>query len=195
MHIEELANKGKLSFKYQKINDINIREKYNKKTNKGLKFIFDVRANYSDFMFINNFIDQEFVDKYKLFVVGRRLNSEKGVWEYYVKSRDAEEYKKMLIDSLYHPPHITVDETKMKNNELYLNHHFEGKPLVQEYIHNTMLGIEYLYGNCVHLETSEIVEKHKNAALMGIKFDYTQKPEYKRVLYTIKNKGLSKKFL
>ena len=195
MHIEELANKGKLSYNYQKINDINLREKYNQKTNSGLKYIFDIRDNYSDFMFINSFVDQEFVDKYKLYVVGRRLNPGKGVFEYYVKSKNAEDYKKMLIDSLYHPPHITVEESKIKNNELYLNHHFEGKPLVQEYIHNTMIGIEYLYGNSVHLETSEIAKKHDDTAWNRTRFDNRSEPEYKRVLYTIKNKGLSKKFL
>ncbi len=195
MYIEDLVNKGKISYEYQRIKDIDQRKIFDKNTGDGLGFIFDVRENYSDFMFINSFVDQDFVDKYNLFVVGRRLNMPKGVWEYYIKSRDAEEYKKMLIDSLYHPPHITVDSSKMKENELYLNHRFEGKALVEEYIHNTMLGIEYLWGGSVHLETSKIDEEgmKKYAEKMAAGEDF--EPEFKRVLYTMKNRELSKKFI
>ena len=62
------------------------------------------------------------------------------VWEYYVKSRKAEDYRQMLLDSLYHPPAITIDPAEDAGGTLYLDHHFEGKPLVREFIANTMLG-------------------------------------------------------
>jgi len=48
-----------------------------------------------------------------------------------------------------------VDEEKTKDGLLYLRHVYEGKPLVREYIANTMLGIEYLWGGTVQLETTE----------------------------------------
>jgi len=44
---------------------------------------------------------------------------------------------------------------KGAENTLYLFHRFEGKQLVKEYIANTMMAIEYLWGGPVHLETSE----------------------------------------
>jgi stage V sporulation protein R len=78
------------------------------------------------------------------------------VWEFYVKSRKAEDYRKMLLDTLYHPPHIEVELEKGKNKTLYLVHRFEEKPLVKEFIANTMMGIEYLWGGPVQLETSEV---------------------------------------
>ena len=40
----------------------------------GLRHVFEVRENFSDFMFINTFVDQDFIDRHRLFVVGRRLN-------------------------------------------------------------------------------------------------------------------------
>ena len=40
----------------------------------------------------------------------------------------------MLLDSLYHPPVITVDKTGLKAPVSV--HHFEGKQLIQEYIAN-----------------------------------------------------------
>ena len=190
MYIEELADKGKISYEFEKIKDVDERKRYDKGTGKGLNYLFYIRENYCDFTFVNDFIDQDFVNKYNLFVVGRRLNSTKGVWEYYVKSRDAHKYKKMLVDSLYHPPNITVEESKVEKNELYLYHHFEGRPLVKEYIENTMLGIEYLWGEAVHLETREIDEKVVQSRGDKKNVNEDIKPEYRSVLYTMKEREI-----
>ena len=109
----------------------------------------------NDFTFINRFVDQEFLDHYKLFVTGKRLNRERMTWQYYIKSKKANDYKNMVINTLYHPPVIHVDEEKTKDGVLYLVHEFEGKPLKTDYIENTMIGIEFLWGGPIYLETSE----------------------------------------
>jgi stage V sporulation protein R len=126
-----------------------------------MDFIFDVRENLNDFTFINNYVDQDFVDRYKLFVAGKRPNIERGVWEYYVKSRKAGDYRQMILNSLYHPPFIKVDAEKSKGGTLYLNHRFEEKPLVKEFIANTLLGVGYLWGGPVKLETTELVQDQR----------------------------------
>jgi stage V sporulation protein R len=69
----------------------------------------------------------------------------------------------MMILRPYHPPHMEVDESKSQDGCLYLDHHFEGKPLVKEFIHNTMLGIGYLWGGPVKLETAELAEEEREA--------------------------------
>ena len=115
------------------------------------------------------------------------------------KSRKADDYKEMLREQLYHPPSIEVDQNKSDNGELYLNHHFEGKPLVTEFISNTMMGIEYLWGAPVQLETSEIVQSAQESRRYG--GSAPEKPEdkknikWKRVLYTMKDRKLTKKDL
>jgi len=164
------------------------REKFDAETGQGQDFIFKIRENLSDFLFVNTFVDQDFVTRNRLFVAGRRLNKAKMVWEFYVKSRKVEDYRKMLLDTLYHPPYIEIDPEKGKNNTLYLVHRFEGKPLVKEFIANTMMGIEYLWGSPVQLETSEVVSTSPPK-------EETKEPEIKwqRVLYTIDNRKLSKK--
>lgn len=191
-YLEELANRGKYSFDFRKIQDADEREWFDAETGQGRDFIFNIRENLNDFMFINTFVDQDFVSRHDLFVVGRRLNEAKMVYEYYVKSRKAEDYKQMLLDALYHPPHITVDPEKNENNTLYLVHQFEGKPLVQDYIANTMMGIEYLWGGQVKLETHEV-------ASMGPTTDAAdaKPPEiiWQKVLYTMKNRRLAKRKL
>jgi len=199
-YIEELADKGKLDYKFQRIADDVARRNFDAKTGKGKAFIFFLRENYSDFLFINTFLDQDFVDRHKLFVAGKRLNRQRMVWEYYVKSRKAEDYKQMVLDSLYHPPVIIINKEKSVNGVLYLDHLFEGKPLYKDFIPNTLMGIEYLWGGPVKLETTEVLETPKPSkptlAFQPPKNDQ-EKVEYqfRRVLYTMENRKVSKKNL
>jgi stage V sporulation protein R len=80
-------------------------------------------------------------------------------------------------------------------------HHFEEKPLVSEFIANTMLGIEYLWGGPVQIETSEILSRPSSqgqnsfpGSLTPMKEEDTE-PEVKwqRVLYTMEKRKISKK--
>ena len=203
-HIEELGETGKISHEFQKIADADQRKKFQQGPGLGREWVFKVRENYSDFTFINSFVDQDFVDRHRLFVAGRRLNPRKRVWEYYVKSRRAEDYRNMLLDSLYHPPAIEIVESKTDDKVLYLRHRFEGKPLVKEYIANTMLGMEFLWGAPVKLETSELIMPEKEVT--GLAAFYAafatdplrssdKEPEYRRVLYTMENRKLSRVML
>jgi len=95
-YVEELANKGKLNFYFQKNKNLIFRNEYNESLNKGKEAIFNLRENFNDFTLINTFVDQDFVDKHGLFVAGKRLNIQRQTYEYYVKSRKAKDYKNML---------------------------------------------------------------------------------------------------
>jgi stage V sporulation protein R len=200
-YIEEIADKGKYSIDFKRLHDAEEREQFDTHTGQGQDFIFKVRENLCDFMFVNSFVEQDFVTRHKLFVAGKRLNTAKMVWEYYVKSRKAEDYRQMLIDSLYHPPYIDIDMEKSVNNTLYLMHHFEEKPLVSEFIANTMLGIEYLWGGPVQLETSEVLSRPSSqtqisfsGALTPVKEESAESEvKWQRVLYTMEKRKLSKK--
>ena len=185
-HVEELANKGKISYDFQKIENTEEREIYNKKTQKGKEAIFNLRKNFSDFMLLNTFVDQDFINRHDLFVVGKRVNEEKGVYEYYIKSRRAEDYKNMMLDSLYHPPLIKVDIQKTTDDVLYLTHIFEGKQIYKPYIPEVLLGLEYLWGGEVRLETTEIVREKSE------KEEESSGTIFRKVLYTMKDKKIEK---
>jgi stage V sporulation protein R len=205
--LEEMADKGKYSFQFRKLLDASERDKYDKGDRewRGRDFIFKIRETLSDFSFINTFVDQDFVNKNKLFVAGRRLNRQKQVWEYFVKSRKAEDYRQMIIDGLYHPPAIRIDTEKSTDGDLYLNHVFEGYPLVKDFIPNTMLGIEFLWGGPVKLETSEaaaVTEPVRPPVVMIPGMPLQPQPEredyevkWQRVLYTMEDRNLSKTIL
>ena len=200
-YLEEMADKGRYSIEFQRLSDAECRKNFDRKTGQGRDFIFRIRENFCDFTFINTFIDQDFVSRNNLFVAGKRLNESKMTWEYYVKSKDAEAYRQMLLDSLYHPPHIEIDQNKGADDTLYLIHSFEGKPLVEEFINNTMMGIEYLWGGPVQLETSQVEAisppPKKNGLTAGTspRQEKIKEPDtkWRRVLYTMKDRKLSKK--
>ncbi len=198
-YIEELGDRGKYSREYQKYSSIREREAFDAKEGKGGELIFDIRRNMCDYLFIDTFVDQEFVTKHDLFVAGKRLNQNRMTWEYYVKSRKAEDYRKMLQDSMYHPPFITVDPDRNANNVLYLYHHFEGKPLIAEFISNVLLGLEFLWGGPVQLETSEVDRGPRSGGMGHIsrrsENGDTREIRWQRVLYTMKEKKLSRKVL
>lgn len=190
--IEEAADKGKLTFQFARIKDAAARESYDAATGKGREFIFHLREHFCDFLFINTFVDQEFVNRHKLFAAGKRLNRERMSWEYYVKSRNAGEYRQMLLDLLYHPPCIIIDREKSAEGTIYLVHRFEEKPLVQDYIANTMLGIEFLWGGKVRLETSEVVAPPPQEGYGAAEEAMAEEVTWQRVLYTMENRKLMK---
>lgn len=190
-NLEEMADRGCYSFDFRRLTNAEERKKFNRHTGIGRDFIFKVRENFCDFTFINQFVDQDFVDKNNLFVVGQRLNKERMTWQYYVRSRKSQDYRNMLFASLYHPPVVEIDPEKSTDGCLYLNHRHEGKPLVNEYIPNTMLGLEYLWGSPIKLETNEAEVK------AGSETDAEQGPQvsWKRVVYTMKDRQFSREVL
>jgi stage V sporulation protein R len=196
-YIEEMVDKGQLSWEFQRLADAETRKHFDTKTGQGRDFIFHIRQNYSDFTFINQFVNQDFITRNKLFVAGKRLNEAKMVWEYYVKSRNAEDYRQMLMAQLYHPPHIVIDHEKSKKaNTLYLVHRFEEKPLLNEFIPNTLLGIEFLWGGPVELETHEVkATKGPSDRLGAGKKQVPQEIKWQRVVYTMRDRKLSRRLL
>ncbi len=193
-YIEELADKGKLTRSFQRIKNARERKNYNQRTGEGKKHLFYIRENFSDSMLLNYLTEkefQDFVNKYKLFVVGKRLDwsnrSGNMVWKYFIKSKKGEDYRKMLKDSLYHPPYITVDKTK-SDGGLHLFHHFEGRQLVISHIRHVLAAIDYLWngpkgGAPIRLTTIqfEIDKRDQEKKLWDPDF----KPKYKkkRVVY------------
>ena len=192
--LKDVGDAGKTGYDFHRLSDANARKKFDLKVGQGDELLFKVRSNYCDYLFIKDFVDQDFTNRFDLFVTGKRLDPQRMVWQYYVKSRDAVQYRDMVLASLYHPPHIEVAPERGENGTLYLVHHFEGKQLVQEYIANTMVGIEFLWGAPVQLETSEaVVEAQRGGA--GREGGEEAEITWQRVVYTMKDKHLHRQTL
>jgi stage V sporulation protein R len=202
-HIHDMAEKGRCSFAFHRLTDAWDRKQFDAGTGRGREALFSIRENLDDFLFINTFVDQDFVDGFRLFIAGRRLNQAKTAWEIYVKSRSAQDYRAMLLASLYHPPCIDIDRQKFESGNLYLAHRFEGKPLVREFIANTMLGIEFMWGKPVRLETSEALAAgpaERSGPAPGMRPPLNeegarQEMKWQRVLYTMNERRLTREVL
>jgi stage V sporulation protein R len=204
-YIGDLADKGRISYDFERTRDIEKRRHYNRgapgdagggtgsgarggASGGGTDYLFKLREEHCDFTLVNTFLDQDFVNRYKLFTVEKVLNADRKTWQYIVKSRKAADYKQMIIDSLWHPPYITVDASRTDENWLYLDHRDEGKPLIAEYIPNTMLGVEFLWGGGVKLETTDMhYEKQAEGGSPSL--------VKKRILYSMRDKRLEKREL
>lgn len=201
-HIKEMEDRGCYSFDYVRLADEVEKKRYNRSKKSGNDYIFKIRENLNDFTFINQFIDQEFLSQHKLFVTGKRFNQARMSWEFYIKSKNARDYKEMIINTLYHPPDIRVDKEKTDKGILYLTHGFEEKPLKQDFIENTMMGIEFLWGGPVHLETSEPTNAGPapsinfwDPASPAAPKPEPKKIQWKRVRYVMENRKLHKREL
>ncbi|MBU1564384.1 MAG: SpoVR family protein [Proteobacteria bacterium] len=188
--LEDQADKGKMTFDYRRIADYHDKKMYNKNTGRGKEFIFSIRENFCDSMFVNSYIDQEFVDLHRLFVADKRLNKERMTWEYYVKSRKAEQYKAMVADSLYHPPAININIDD--DNALILNHVFEDKPLYRDYIEGALMGIEFLWGGKTCLYTFEPEPVKKDPRQTGKEEHPHREIKWRRIRYTMKERKMTR---
>ena len=103
-YVCDLAEKGKISYEYERLHKIEDRKSYNKKTGSGLDFIFKLREEYCDFTLINQFCDQEFMNRYKLFTVEKRLNQAHQSWEYFIKSKKSGRLQKDAHGQPVAPP-------------------------------------------------------------------------------------------
>ncbi len=202
--IEEMADKGKLSPGYQRLAGYKERELFDRKTGKGQEFLFKARENLSDVGLITLLTPedfQDFVTRNDLFVAGVRFNPERMTQQIYVKSRNGEDYRKMLLDTLYHPPAYTIDEKRASGGELYINHRFEGRPLITRWIPGALLKVERLWGRPVKLETTEIVaEKGQTQNAYALLWGGNGAPRQikkikRRVLYTCKDGKIAKAVL
>jgi stage V sporulation protein R len=191
-----LAKRGKISREYQLLQDIEARDVFDKNLGEGIGYqaLFEARRSMNDSTFVNFLSDddfQDFVDRYRLFVAGRRINIDRGVVEYFVKSRNGKDYRKMLNDSLYHPPHIEIIED-YDDTELYLYHVFEGRALVASYIPAVLRGLYFLARKPVKLETTEFSVNDQEMLMTEVDPDY--KPEYEkvRVIYECEGAGVKR---
>ena len=191
-YLEQQADRGRTGLAYFQTSDRHLRQHFDQATGKGREYIFHIRESHCDSMFINSYIDQDFVDQHRLFVVGKRLKKERMTWQYYVKSRKAADYKQMVAENLYHPPRIEVGVTD--TNVLVLNHVFEGKPLLRDFLQGVLMAVEFLWGGEVHLYTSVPIPVKAGKEEDGQSREETPKRtiSWKRFRYTMRDRTLSR---
>lgn len=152
--IEDRWNKGRHGKEYDECDDIQKKRDWNTHENKGLEKLFEVRKQYDDISFIQEFFTQEFVTEQKLFTYERY--DEGDHYEYFVESKKVEEVKQQLLfqkTNLGLPFIFLTDGNYGNKGELLLQHRWEGTQLDIDYAQRTLINLEKIWRRPVNLVT------------------------------------------
>lgn len=198
-YLYKMAEQGRFDHVFQREEGAEFRKHYDGQTGQGSDFLFWVRQNCDDAALISLLPEKDFQDfttKHGLFVVGKRFNQKTRKVQYYVKSRNGEDYRQMLLSSLYHPPYIRINRRGVKKGTLSLLHSFEGKQLESKYIRNVLFYLTFLWGNGpVELHTTEL-RLRKGVDRYAFTMDDYDESDFRpvKVVYTMSKGGsLAKK--
>ena len=151
--IEERWNKGQFGPEWEECDNLDARQKWDKKLGLGRQKIFEVRRIHNDVTFIDTFLTVDFCRRYKLF--SYRHNDQSEMYE--IESREFKKIKERLLFNLtnFGQPIIRVKDANHRNRgELYLQHEYFGVDLRIDHAQDTLRHLHRLWTRPVHLETS-----------------------------------------
>lgn len=150
--IEERWNKGQFGKEWNECDDIYEKAHWDRRLGLGRNKIFEVRRDYNDVTFIDEFLTEDFCVRNKMFVY--KFNKRTGQYE--VDTRDFELIKKQLLFQLtnFGQPIIQVENANFENRgELLLTHLFEGIEMQPDYMRETLKNLQAIWGRPVALAT------------------------------------------
>jgi stage V sporulation protein R len=150
--IEDRWNRGRFGKEWNECDDIRARANWDTKLGKGRDKIFEVRRNYNDVTFIDEFLTEDFCVRNKMFVY--KFNKRTGRYE--VDTRDFPLIKKQLLFQLtnFGQPIIQVEDANFENRgELLLTHMFEGVEMQPDYMRETLKNLQAIWARPVNLAT------------------------------------------
>lgn len=150
--IEDRWNKGRFGKPWNECDDIHEKARWDLKLGLGREKIFEVRRNYNDVTFIDEFLSEEFCVRNKMFVY--KFNRKTGQYE--VDTKDFNSIKRQLLFQLtnFGQPIIQVENANFENRgELLLTHLWEGIDMQPDYMRETLKNVAAIWGRPVNLAT------------------------------------------
>lgn len=150
--IEDRWNKGRFGKEWNECDDIKTKNNWDLNLGKGREKIFEVRRNYNDVTFIDEFLTEDFCVRNKFFVY--KHNKRTGRYE--IDTRDFGMIKKQLLFQLtnFGQPIIQVEDANFENRgELLLTHLYEGIEMQPDYMRETMRNLQAIWSRPVNLAT------------------------------------------
>ncbi|MBI3534591.1 MAG: SpoVR family protein [Deltaproteobacteria bacterium] len=142
--IEDRWNRGKFGKSYDDCDDMVAKANWNSKLGLGRDKIFEVRKVCNDVTFIDEYLTEEFVERFQLytFVFNRRTN------QYEIADRDFRRVKEKLLFQLTHrgqPFIYIVDGNYLNKGELLLWHKHQGLDLDVVWAKETMKALSEIW--------------------------------------------------
>ena len=151
-NIEERWNRGQFGAEWERCEDLDLKNRWDRHTGKGREKIFEVRKLYNDITFLDEFLTEDFCREQKLFVFAYNQRN-KG---FEIASREFKEIKEKLLFQLtnFGQPFIYVKDSNYKNRaELLLHHKFEGTELRMDYAKDVLENLFRIWKRTVNIET------------------------------------------
>ncbi|MEZ4870775.1 MAG: SpoVR family protein [Bdellovibrionales bacterium] len=151
-NIEYRWNKGQYGREWSECADIREKANWDKQTGLGRQKIFEVRRNFNDVTFIDEFLTEEFCVEHKMFVY--KYNERTGQFE--IDTRDFKKIKQQLLFQLtnFGQPIIQVIDGNFENRgELLLTHSYEGVDMQPDYMVATLENLQKVWSRPVNLVT------------------------------------------
>lgn len=150
--IEDRWNRGKFGKEYDECDDMVAKARWDTKLGQGRQKIFEVRRVCNDVTFIDEYLTEEFVERFKLYTYAfnRRTN------QYEIADRDFKKVKEKLLFSMTNrgQPHIYVTDGNFQNKgELLLWHKHQGLDLDVKYARECMRALADIWRRPVNVET------------------------------------------
>jgi stage V sporulation protein R len=150
--IEERWDRGKFGKEYEECDDMVAKAKWDKKLGLGRQKIFDVRRVCNDVTFIDEYLSEEFVERFKLYTYAfnRRTN------QYEIADRDYRKVKEKLlfqITNLGQPFVYVLDGNYQNKGELLLGHKHQGLDLDVRWSRETMRALSEIWKRPINVET------------------------------------------
>lgn len=150
--IEDRWNKGRFGREWEEVDNYADRESWDKKTGLGRKKIFEVRRDYNDITFIDEFLTEDFCVRNKMFVYN--FNERTGQFELDTRNFKAVKQKLLFQLTNHGQPIIDVVDGNFRNKgELLLKHLHEGVDMQPNYMEETMKNVAYIWGRPVNMHT------------------------------------------
>jgi stage V sporulation protein R len=160
-HVEERWNRGMFGKEWDDCDDLAARRDWNRRTSQGREKIFEVRKNYNDVTFIDEFLTEDFVAAQKLYTFG--YNEKRDRWE--IEGRKFREVKDKMLFALTNAgqPFIeVVDKNHENRGELLLKHQHQGIDLRVDYAREVLASLQRVWKRPVEIHT---VVDNKNTLL------------------------------
>lgn len=150
--IEERWDRGKFGKEYDECDDMVAKARWDRKLGLGRQKIFEVRRVCNDITFIDEYLTEEFVARFKLYTYAfnRRTN------QYEIADRDFKKVKEKFLFQLANrgQPFVYVMDGNFQNKgELLLWHKHQGLDLEVRWSRETMRALSEVWRRPVNVET------------------------------------------
>jgi stage V sporulation protein R len=155
-HIESRWDRGQFGLEYMECDDPVKRRQWDTEAGLGRKKIFEVRKIHNDITFIDEFLDEDFCHKHKMFL----YDFDRRTGRYHISSRDFKPIKQKLLGQLtnFGQPIISIVDANFRNRgELLLRHQHNGVDLKNDFAMECIKNLFKIWTRPVHLES--IVEE------------------------------------